>query len=83
MTTWHELKTLPLVFAHLLAGHKTHEIRKNDRGFEMADVLVLKEFDPVSQKYTGRQLTRIVNYISRGPDWGLPEGLCVMSISPL
>ena len=34
-------------------------------------------------KYTGEMEARAVTYLSRGPDWGLPEGMVVMSIAPM
>ena len=42
----HTLKTWPEFFEHLLFERKTFEVRKNDRGFEPGDDLVLREFSP-------------------------------------
>lgn len=77
----HELKTWPGPFEDVVAGRKTHEVRKDDRGFEVGDTLVLREWVPGPQGYTGRSLTVTVTYITRG--WGLPDDMCVMSIAPL
>lgn len=76
----HELKTWPGPFEAIILGLKTHEIRKNDRGFEEADLLYLREWDSETKAYSGRAIEVRVTYISRGPHWGLPEGLVVMSI---
>jgi hypothetical protein len=78
---WHSLKTWPEPFAMLYAGSKTFEIRKDDRDFQLADTLILEEWDPETKEYTGRALTRMVTYITRGPAWGLPEGLVVMAVT--
>jgi hypothetical protein len=43
MTT-HELKTWPGPFAAVLSGEKTHEVRKNDRGYAVGDRLLLREY---------------------------------------
>lgn len=83
MSKWHNLKTWPEPFAAMFAGNKTHEIRKDDRGFALGDFLILREFDPEGNSFTGRQLVRSIDYISRGPHWGLPLGLCVMSVKPI
>lgn len=41
----HELKTYPKYFQETIEGNKPFEIRKNDRNFQVGDVLILKEWD--------------------------------------
>lgn len=79
----HELKTWPEPFHAVASGLKTFEIRKNDREFEVGDILVLKEFKPkiiddlvafdsglhTLGKYTGRQVIRRVTYMTRLSHW--------------
>lgn len=79
MTT-HRLKTWPEPFAAVVSGEKTHEVRKDDRGFKVGDTLVLCEWIPESATYTSSTVTRTVTHIARG--WGLPLDLCVVSIVP-
>lgn len=86
----HELKTWPEPFRAILAGHKRHEVRKNDRNFAVGDNLALKEFDPHKiagpgeiGMYTGRVIFARVDYISFPGTFGLPDDLCVMSITVL
>ena len=80
----HELKCWPGPFQDMNEGRKRHEIRVDDRGFQVGDVLHLREWVPHSSlypgSYTGADLRRRVTYISRGPEWGLPSGLVVMSV---
>lgn len=45
MKTEHELKLHPRYFSRVANGQKTFEIRKNDRDYQVGDILVLKEFD--------------------------------------
>lgn len=78
MTT-HSLKILPAYFADIYHGVKTFEIRKDDRGYNAGDTLVLSEWDQFKQAYTGRYLWCHVPYIIRDPEW-CKEGYCVMSI---
>jgi len=78
----HRLKTWPAPFLAVRLGEKTHEFRKDDRGFATGDTLVLEEWDPQTGRYTGQQEHRRVTYISRGPQFGIPEGYCVMSLEP-
>jgi hypothetical protein len=78
--TVHELKTWPGAFAAVASGAKRHEYRRDDRGFMERDELHLREWDPDRSEYTGNELRARVTYISRGPEYGIPWGFCVMSI---
>lgn len=76
----HELKTWPRPFDAMKRGEKTFEFRKNDRNFQVGDVLMLNEYDPGTEKYTGEGLRRTVTYILFGGIYGLPEGYVVMAV---
>lgn len=76
----HELKTWPEPFQSIEDGRKTHEVRLDDRGFCVGDVLHLREYDPGVQRYTGREAFRVVSYLTRGPEFGVREESVVMSI---
>ena len=76
----HELKLRREFFDYVRFGIKKFEIRKDDRGFNVGDTLVLKEIAEAGGE-TGRYLVRQVDYIYRG-EFCLP-GYCVMSISAL
>ena len=54
----HQLKCWPEFYEAISDGRKTFEIRKNDRGFHTDDVLVLEEWDPFTEQYSGR-VTRV------------------------
>lgn len=77
----HELKTWPEPFQAVSDGRKRYEIRRDDRGFRVGDVLFLREWDPNTGDYTGREVARHVEYVTPGGAWGLPKDLCVMSLS--
>lgn len=84
----HELKCQPEPFEALADGRKTHEFRKDDRGFRVGDLLVLREWDPAEPRlgladephYTGRQIVCYITYISRGPEFNIPKGYVIMSV---
>jgi hypothetical protein len=136
----HDLKCWPEPFAAILSGEKRHEIRRDDRGFKVGDVLRLREYrawcrghveavmfretidamagepwtcdfcdskvalephetgcrmvdhevgpggcaESVKRgEYTGREILVRIIYKSDAGTWGLPTGLCVLSISRL
>lgn len=78
----HELKVWPAYFERLLDGSKTFEIRRDDRGFQPGDRLILREWDPAYVKtlfggiggYTGRRLVRTVGFVAKGTLFGLALG---------
>lgn len=59
----HELKTWPVYFEAVLAGHKQFEVRFNDRNFKVGDFLILEEFDPITQCYTDRRIACLVTFV--------------------
>ena len=75
----HELKILPEYFEAVIEGRKTFEIRKNDRVFEIGDMLALNEYAD-GKRYTGNSCLVYVDYILRGEY--CKEGYVVMSIKP-
>ena len=75
----HYLKTWPEAFNAVWSGIKRYEIRKNDRHYECDDHLVLQEYFPEVDSFSGREIECVVTWMSAGT-WGLPADLCVMSI---
>ncbi len=82
----HELKIVEPYFLSVFNGNKNFEIRKDDRQFEIEDILLLKEWhnNDVDKKFsgfTGRFVFARVSYILRNvPDFGLKDGFCLMGI---
>lgn len=68
----HELKEWPAYFRDLLSCRKKFEVRKHDRDFRVGDALLLREWDPAKESYTGRQVVRVVDYVSRLDAVGCP-----------
>lgn len=81
--TVHSLKTWPVYFVKLQLGHKTHEVRKDDRNprFAVGDLLVLMEWNPSTSAYTGRSLARFVTSVDYLSEIGI-EGYVGMSVVP-
>ena len=59
----HKLKTWPMFFQAVLEGSKPFELRKNDRHFNVGDILILEEYDPDAEGYTGRKCERKISYV--------------------
>jgi hypothetical protein len=70
----------PEPFAALWSGHKTFEIRKNDRNFEVGDTLVLLLWDPETETYRPGIVMAEINYILSG-GFGLEPGYVCMSLT--
>lgn len=76
----HELKTWNEYFEEVFMGRKTFEVRKNDRNFKKGDLLILKEWNPKTEKYTGRIISRGVSYVLEGGQFGVEKGYVVIAI---
>ena len=82
MSTRHELKTWREPFNAVASERKNYEIRKEDnRTFAVGDVLVLRQWNEEKQCYTDMAIEADVTHITRGPAWGIPEGMVVMALA--
>lgn len=85
----HVLKTDHVVFQDVLDGNKTFEIRFNDRGYQVGDLVVLKETEFTGEQmksgqplvYTGREIQKRISYVLSG--YGLHEGWVILGIQDL
>lgn len=74
----HELKIQPKYFLAVWEGAKTCELRRDDRGFEVGDILRLREWN--GEDYTGSMIDVEVTHILRNcPEYGLADGYCILS----
>ncbi len=64
----HRLKIWPRYFKAVCEGKKTFEVRVNDRGYQVGDVLELQEWCPINKEYTGKSVTKEVTYILYGSE---------------
>lgn len=86
----HQLKCWPEFFAAIIAGAKTHDLRRrDDRHFRVGDTLLLREFDPRTKSYTGRTARTLVTYITSNDSPcalsqdALHPDFCILSIRVL
>lgn len=86
----HELKTWPEQFAAVLDGSKPYEIRLDDRGFAVGDLVRLAEWDPTETPhvtrdyrpvgYTGRETTRRITHVLPAGTFGLRPGYVALGL---
>lgn len=78
----HRLKTWPEFFAAVVSEAKPFELRKDDREprFEVGDELILEEWNPANETYTGNTARRVISYVARElpPMFGLREGYAIL-----
>ena len=65
----HKIKIAPVFFEAILLGEKTFEIRRDDRGYQKGDEVVLMEFDMDAgyldvHRYTGREHTMKIGFVT-------------------
>lgn len=85
----HKLKTWTQFFEPVVAGEKTFEVRRNDRGFNAGDIVRLIEVTGEDGEIptgrhgetytpTGREVVRRIGYVYAAPP--LPPGYVIFSI---
>lgn len=77
----HDLKVWPHYFAALASGRKTFEVRKGDRGFREGDTLLLREWRPDTETYTGARIEASISYILYGGQFGVADGYMVLGLA--
>lgn len=60
-----EKKVWPEYFQEILNGKKNFELRLNDFDINEGDILILKEWNPETKDYTGRELEKEVTYVGK------------------
>jgi len=75
--THHYLKIAPKYYRDIETFGKRFEVRLNDRGFKVGDILHLNEY--ADGEYTGRKIDCDIVYILDNPDY-CKEGYVIMQI---
>ena len=77
----HDLKVDVAPYEAQLDGKKTCEFRKSDRDFVEGDYLLLRRSPGtvMGGEDCFHAILLKVTHIDRGPEYGIPEGYCVMS----
>lgn len=79
--TVHYLKIKPEYYKDVECGLKTFELRKNDRDFQVGDILMLIKLDDKGNE-TDQVIKAKVTYILKDcPQYGLKEGYAILGIA--
>ena len=73
----HKLKIAPEPLHAVIKGLKPFEYRKNDRDFQVGDMVILAEWEKGA--FTGFEVCQIITYILHGGQYGIPENYCMFS----
>jgi len=60
-----EKKVWPEYFNAIILKDKNYELRLNDFEANKGDILILKEWDPKTKKYTGREVKKTITWIGK------------------
>jgi hypothetical protein len=84
----HELKCWPRFFDAIAEGRKRHDLRRSDdRDFQVGDRLLLREYDPATKVYTGREQTVEITFVTSAEkpcalsETALLSDFCILSIA--
>ena len=65
----HTKKVWPKFFQAILDGKKTYELRLADWECREGDILLLREWDPANEMYSGREIEKHVTYVGKTRDF--------------
>jgi Domain of unknown function (DUF3850) len=86
----HILKTWPAYFDAVKRGEMTFEVRRDDRGFQKGDILVLQRTNEEYSKHqvdtdmdgnVKHELRKRVAYVLTGGQFGIEPGYVVMGLT--
>lgn len=94
----HKLKTWPVYYDAIERGEKPFEVRRDDRGFQKGDILVLQRTCPdrptvvetvpasTDRAWDYRvkhEMRRRITYVLTGGQFGIEPGFVVLGLEPV
>jgi len=58
-------KTWPEHFQRILNGEKNFDLRLADFELKKGDIIIFEEYNPITKKYTGRTIKKIVKNLAK------------------
>lgn len=80
--TNHRVKILEEHAKNHLEGLKPWELRKNDRNYQVGDVIEFVVID-TDKNPTGQEYTRVITYVYLGGEYGLAHDYCILTLAEL
>ncbi len=84
----HELKCWDVYYDAISSGEKTFDVRRDDRGFQKGDILILKRWDRERNNFTRHihnyepySIRRKIKYILTGGQFGIEPGFVVLGLA--
>lgn len=78
-TKTHILLTIPPFFEDVASESKPFELRRNDRDFRVGDRLILREYFPITQVYSGLEYWAQITYVLENFP-GIEKGYAILGI---
>ena len=78
MSKTHSVKIWPEYFNAVCNLTKKHEIRRDDRDYQVGDLVILREWNHTTEEFTGKEQGVEITYVSRGFT-GIEPGYVVFS----
>ena len=79
----HELKIKEEYFYAILRGDKTFELRKNDRDYQVGDLIHFTKTDGYEYFDHSKDVYRIIYILKDVPEYGLDKDYCILGIKKL
>lgn len=76
----HKLKLAKMFFNDMQTGRKPFDLQKNDREYQLGDVIEYREMD--NGEPTGRVIEKEITYIMEGFA-GLKEDYCILALADI
>ena len=78
MAQIHSIKCWPPYFGAIRRKEKNFDVRRDDRGYQKGDTVVLREWDQSSVRFTGNDEHRKIKFILTGGQFGIEPGFVVL-----
>ncbi len=79
MAQTHTIKCWPAYFGAIRRKEKNFDVRRDDRGYQKGDTVILREWDPtLGGRYTNNDEHRKIKFILTGGQFGIEPGYVVL-----